>query len=240
MQSTICTFLLGVKFYEVFMNMQEIYAAVEKIGCLSVTTEENRTLHSRIISIAGADDDGLYFLTMTVKPFYRQLKNNPNVALCGIYPHGRKDGKNAVGQPYLVPGYTIRISGKAYEVPIEELHKKASHGHEVCQYTIEERGRYPDMCLFCVTEGQGEIYDYDFEMENRDHKLQRTAFAFGGMEIINLGAKIDQELCIACGECFNTCTFKAIISGEPYTVNTSRCDMCGSCSLTCPQHAISY
>ncbi len=222
------------------MTIKEIYSAIEKMGCLSISTEENGILHSRIISIAGADDDGIYFLTMTVKPFYRQLINNPRISMCGIYPHGRKMGKNAVGQPYLVPGYTLRINGLAYELSQDDLHKKAAQGHEICQYTLEEQGRYPDMCLFCVTQGQGEIYDYDFEMEHRDHKLLRTPFTFGGASPLELGARINPELCIACGECFSACTFKAIVAGDAYEVNVNRCDMCGSCSLVCPQKAISY
>ncbi len=222
------------------MNMKELAAAIEKIGCLSITTMENGIMHSRIVSIMGADDAGIYFLTMSVKPFYRQLKNNPHLSLCGIYPHGRKDGKNAVGQPYLAPGYTLRISAEAYEVTQAEIQEKAEQGNEIFKYFMEDKERYPDLCLFCITKGQGEIYDYDFEMEHRDHKLLRTPFAFGGAEIIPLGAKIDADLCIACGECLVACTFKAIKEGDTYTVDANRCDMCGSCYLVCPQKAISY
>ncbi len=75
------------------MTLNEVHEAITKIGCLSVTTLDNGTMHSRIISICGGDDEGIYFLTMNSKPFYRQLTANPQVAMCGIYPDGKKTGK---------------------------------------------------------------------------------------------------------------------------------------------------
>ena len=90
------------------MEMSHIHAAIEKIGCLTFTTLDGDTMHSRIISVCGCDEEGIYFLTMDVKPFYRQLTVNPHVALCGIYPSSRKSGKNKVGQPYFFPGFTAR------------------------------------------------------------------------------------------------------------------------------------
>ncbi len=98
------------------MTLKEIQAAIEKIGCLTVTTLDGDTMHSRIVHMMGQDEDGFYFLTMDVKPFYRQLKANGHVALCGIYPTSYASGKNDVGQPAFVPGYTFRLSGKAREV----------------------------------------------------------------------------------------------------------------------------
>ena len=220
------------------MTLHEIHKAIKKIGSLAVTTLDGETMHSRIIGICGADDEGIYFLTMYVKPFYRQLKKNPHVALCGIYPSSRKTGKNAVGQPSFAPGYTLRITGEAREVPEDEVKEKAAAGSEVHTYFLEDAARYPAERLFCVFRGRGEIFDFDFEMENRDHKLLRTRFAFGGNTFNEAGARINAEKCIGCGECFDACTFKAIIPGDTYTVDGSRCDECGSCFLVCPEDAI--
>ena len=58
------------------MTSKEIQSAIAKIGSLSITTLDGDSMHSRIISICGCDDDGIYFLTMDVKPFYRQLSNS--------------------------------------------------------------------------------------------------------------------------------------------------------------------
>jgi ferredoxin len=199
---------------------------------------DEETLHSRIISICGSDEQGIYFLTMDVKPFYRQLKKNPHLALCGIYPSGRKTGKNTVGQPTFAPGFTLRISGRAREIPEDEVRQKADAGSAIHKYFLEDAARYPAIRFFCIHRGKGEIYDFDFEIENRDHKLLRRRFAFGGETFNEAGARINPDACIACGECFEVCTFKAIIPGEAYRVDGSRCDECGSCSRVCPQDAI--
>ena len=220
------------------MKLEDVGTALEKIGSVTVTTLDGDTLHSRIVSICGCNDEGIFFLTMYVKPFYRQLKKNPKVALCGIFPSSRKTGKNAVGQPSFAPGFTLRISGEAREISEDEVRAKAEAGSEIHKYFLEDAGRYPAIRFFCIFKGKGEIFDFDFEMENRDHKLLRTRFAFGGETFNAAGAIIDPEACIACGECFDVCSFKAIIPGEPHTVDGSRCDECGSCFQVCPQDAI--
>ena len=61
------------------MTLNEIYKAIAKIGSLTFTTLDGDTMHSRIIGICGGDDEGIYFLTMDVKPFYRQLKRVPGI-----------------------------------------------------------------------------------------------------------------------------------------------------------------
>lgn len=106
---------------------KEIQQALEKIRSVTMTTLDDKTMHSRIISICGSDDQGIYFLTMYVKPFYRQLKKNPNVALCGIYPSSRKTGKNEVGQPSFAPRFTLRITGQAREIPEDEVREKGKY-----------------------------------------------------------------------------------------------------------------
>jgi uncharacterized pyridoxamine 5'-phosphate oxidase family protein/Pyruvate/2-oxoacid:ferredoxin oxidoreductase delta subunit len=217
---------------------EDVQKALEKIGSVTMTTLDKETMYSRIISICGTDDKGIYFLTMNVKPFYRQLKKNPHVALCGIYPSSRKTGKNAVGQPTFAPGFTLRISGQASEIPEDEVKAKAKAGSEIHKYFLEDAARYPAIRFFCIHKGKGEIYDYDFETENRDHKLLRTRFAFGGENFNDAGTRINPDDCTSCGECFEACTFKAIIPGEPYRVDGSRCDECGSCFQVCPQDAM--
>jgi len=221
------------------MNLsKDIQDALQEIGSLTMTTLDKDVMHSRIISICGSDDQGIYFLTMNVKPFYRQLKKNTQIALCGIYPSGRKTGENEVGQPTWPPGFTLRITGQAREIPQEEVKEKAAAGDEIHQYFLEDAARYPAIRFFCIHKGKGEIYDYDFEKENRDHKLSRTRFSFGGVTFNGGGTRINPDQCIACGECFEACTFNAIVPGEPYCVDGSRCDECGNCVQICPQNAI--
>lgn len=221
------------------MKLNEINSAIEKIGSLTITTLDKDTMHSRIISICGSDDDGIYFLTMDVKPFYRQLKSNPHISMCGIYPSGRKEGKNKAGQPYWPPGFFLRITGEAREIASDEIQEKAAAGSQMHQYTLEEAARYPAMKLFCMFKGKGEIFDYDFELENRDHKLLRQRFAFGGETVAEAGTHIDPDKCVACGECAQACTFTAVEEGDTYKIIGERCDECGSCINACPAEAIS-
>ncbi len=220
------------------MTLHEIHSVISKVGCLTITTLDGRNMHNRIVSICGGDDEGIYFLTMDVKPFYRQLKSNPQVAMCGIYPSGRKNGKNKDGQPYWEPGFFLRITGEVREISSGEVEEKAKSGSEIHQYTLEDSARYPAMKLFCIYKGKGELYDYDFEMEKRDHKLLRKRFAFGGEVVNAAGMRIDSEKCIACGECYEACSFKAIEKGTVYSVNSERCDECGNCIIACPVEAV--
>ena len=53
-------------------------------------------------------------------------------------------------------------------------------------------------------------------------------------------AKIDPELCSACGTCVERCQIDAIIEGDEVNkINTARCIGCGLCVSTCPSEAIS-
>jgi MinD superfamily P-loop ATPase len=52
-------------------------------------------------------------------------------------------------------------------------------------------------------------------------------------------AVIDQELCIACGRCYDVCRFEAILPGdESYAVDEIDCEGCGACTYACTTEAI--
>lgn len=51
-------------------------------------------------------------------------------------------------------------------------------------------------------------------------------------------AKIDPELCNACGLCYDVCRFEAIVNHPIYHVAPFACEGCGVCSLVCPTKAI--
>ena len=98
--------------------------------------------------------------------------------------------------------------------------------------------KYPMTVVMQVYEGWWEIYDYDFAMKTRDHKLERERCAFGGAHVEQPGLVIGDE-CIGCGACVESCTFKAIEEGSPYRILGNRCDECGNCCVVCPVGAIS-
>jgi hypothetical protein len=59
------------------MNLNEIHKSLEKIGSVSITTLDGNTMHSRIISICGGDEEGIYFLTMNVEAVIRCVHRLP-------------------------------------------------------------------------------------------------------------------------------------------------------------------
>jgi ferredoxin len=139
------------------MEIAEIYAKFDQIGCLTFATIDNGYPQTRIAHLFAHDHEGLYFRTMTT--FY--------------------------------------------------LHR-----------------------------AWGEVYDFDFEMERRSHKLLRTAFCFEGQQIPGRGMRINED-CTACGECMENCSFKAIYQkDEAYIIDPTKCDVCGDCYTICPAGAI--
>lgn len=144
---------------------------------------------------------------------------------------------NAEGMPYFEPGYTIRATGDIKEISLETLRKRAA-GNEMFMLGVNDIERYPAMTTFCLYSAWGEVFDFDFEMEHRSHKLLRTGFSFGGRQIPFRGVRIT-EACIACGECREACTFKAIDQQEDqYVIDHAKCDVCGDCYTICPNEAV--
>lgn len=220
------------------MDIQEVFKRFEQIGACSFSTvDENGAPVSRIAHLFAADDDGLYLRTMTVKPFYRQMKANGLLSICGDFAKTRM-GKDENGLPTFEHGFTMRVTGKVRELSYAEVEEKAKDNPDfyVATYDIK---KYPETVVFVMYEGHGELYDYDYEMVSRDHKLERERFAFGGDTFVEPGLVIGDE-CIGCGTCKDNCTFKAIEEGEPYRIHGNRCDECGTCYHVCPVHAITW
>jgi ferredoxin len=220
------------------LNIYEVYERFEKIGCYPFSTvDEHGSPVSRIAHFIAVDDEGLYFTTMNVKPFYRHLKANGTVSACGASGSGKveMDEKNL---PVFQPGFAIRVTGKVRELPNDVIVAKAAdnHGLDVAVHDFE---KYPATRAFVLYQGHGEVYDYDFELVKRDHKLERERFAFGGDSFVEPGLVIG-ESCIGCGTCLELCTFKAIEAGSPYRIRGNRCDECGTCYVNCPVQAISW
>ena len=55
-----------------------------------------------------------------------------------------------------------------------------------------------------------------------------------------LTVKVDQDICVGCGDCLEVCVFKGMeMIDEKARVNQKRCLGCGRCESTCPNGAIS-
>lgn len=220
------------------MTIKEIYEAFDKIGCLSfATVNEFGEPESRIAHLRAFDDDGIYFMTMFVKDFYKQMKNVGKVSVSGF--SGRTEiGHDANGFPIFDGGYAIRMTGEVEEVPIEKIKEK---NNPIFDFCIKDKEKYPGMVVMCITSAYGDIFDNDFRKESRENKLERTYFAFGNATVKYKGLFIDENKCIGCGNCKKACSFLAIKNDDGrFEIDKNRCDECADCFLNCPVGAISY
>jgi ferredoxin len=220
------------------MTIKEVFEKFEMLHSYSFSTIDGEYPEVRIAHFLTYDDDGLYFQTMKVKPFYAQLIKTQKLAVCALVADDGSADHDEDGLSYFPPGFFIRVSGDTRCVSLEELHEKALKDPEKFGPLEKDIERYPTMTTFVLHKFKGELYDYDFEKKNKDHKLDRSRFAFNKAKYQEPGFSIDKDLCVGCGKCKKVCTFNAIKPGKTYTIDGSRCDECGSCYSVCPKDAI--
>lgn len=213
------------------MNIQEIYKSLDQIGYLTFATIDGNYPETRIAHFLAYDEDGLYFMTMNTKPFYKQLIQTGKISVCGLNA-STSVGHDANGMPTFEAGYSIRVSGDVKELSFNKLEEKSKLNPSFIPM-IKDIEKYPAMVTFVLYKGKGEIFDYDFEKQFRDHKLKRTRFSFGDFQFEPAGLIITDK-CISCGICKQQCSFDAITEGNPYKIDGTKCDECG----TCPVNAI--
>lgn len=221
------------------MTLQEIYEKFDKIGCLTfATVDEDGYPETRIAHLRGYDEQGIYFMTMYTKPFYKQLKATGKLSICGLAAQSKVEELED-GSPVFDPGYFARLTGDVIEVSAEAIKVKAQQ-NKMFEFSVADHEKYPTMVNFCIMKFRGEIFNYDFEKVVMDHKVLRTRFAYNGFDVIEAGLSIGSG-CISCGKCKRECSFDAIYQDErQYKIDGSRCDECGSCFLVCPANAITH
>lgn len=216
------------------MTIKEIYALFDRIGCCTFATVNGAYPETRIAHFLAHDAEGLYFMTANTKPFYKQLKEGGTVSVCGLCAKTAVE-ETADGNLHFEAGYFVRLTGDVREVSMEEIKAKNDASFAYC---IEDQERYPAMTTFVIYRAWGEVFDYDFEKEFRDHKLERFRFQYGNFPIPAPGLTITGT-CTGCGICAKICTFNAAVpEGEKFRIEGSRCDECGSCVVFCPAGAI--
>ena len=223
-------------------TIKEVYELFDKIGACSFSTLTGHGgVDTRIAHFFAYSDEGLYLRTMTIKPFYKQLVEGKQLAVSGDFSEApiQHDENNL---PTFKPGIMMRVAGEVRELSMDEVNERAKtdRNFNVAVYDIN---KYPETRVFVLHKAWGECYDYDYKMVTRDHKLLRDRFCWGGAECEEPGLRIDPDACISCGNCFDACSFKAIVpgeGGEAYRIRGERCDECGNCYHACPAGAIRH
>jgi len=169
---------------------------------------------ARIIDVMLVDDDGLYFVTGRGKSFYKQLMQNPVVAISGL----TKDWA------------AIRLIGDVRRVEDRALVDRVFEANPMMNdiYPGETRNILDGFHLY---RGRGEMFDLSSSTPGRER------FAFGGAVAARQGYLIT-DLCISCGECAEACPEGIISDGEPYVIDARNCLECGRCAEICPVAAI--
>jgi len=219
------------------MTIKEIYEKFEAIGVLTFSTIYEGEVHSRAAHLNGYDDQGIYFRTMWNKPYARQLKETGKVTIFGI-SDTRILSHNDDGVPEFPPGYSIRLIGEVTYLEEDQVRELAKT-NKALELAVYDMDKYHAMKEgnFVIKKAKGEVFDFDFECINRDHKVLRERFQFGGVAYNEAGPIISDK-CIECGVCEKVCSFKAIEPGTPYKIDGTKCDDCGSCIMSCPVKAI--
>ena len=194
---------------------------LKKLGYVGVldfaTVDEDGAPQVRNISAIHVEGTDIYFLTARGKYFASQLKRDGRVQILGYTKYKE----------------TIRLSGKAVEVPESEQ----THWRDVLyQEQPYLENVYP-----------GETKNIDTMFVIKDYTIEyfclstrpitREYFAVGNARIKPKGYHIT-DTCIGCGTCQGCCPQGCITEGSPYAIDENHCLQCGNCAENCPVQAI--
>ena len=194
---------------------------LKKLGYVGVldfaTVDEEGAPQVRNISAIHFEGTDIYFLTARGKYFASQLKRDGRVQILGYTKYKE----------------TIRLSGKAVEVPESEQKKWRDVLYQEQPYL---ENVYP-----------GETKNIDTMFVIRDYTIEyfclstrpitREYFAVGNAQIKPKGYRIT-DACIGCGTCQGVCPQNVITEGSPYEIDANHCLQCGNCAENCPVQAI--
>ena len=201
--------------------MMDIETCIKKLGYVGVldfaTVDENGAPQVRNISAIHFYTTTLYFLTARGKSFARQLKADGRVQILGYTKYKE----------------TIRLSGRAVEVPANEqlLWRNVLYQEQPYLENV-----YP-----------GETKNIDTMFMLQDYTIEyfclstrpitREYFTVGSAKPIRKGYYIS-EACIGCGTCQTVCPQSCIEDGSPFRIQENHCLQCGNCFENCPVEAI--
>lgn len=197
------------------MNAQKYLSILQKDihSTIFATIAADGHPQVRAIDIMLSDENSVYFLTAKGKEFYRQLVEQGFVALSGV-----KDG------------VSISLRGKIRKAAPALLDKI----FEVNPYMADI---YPGntrsaLEVFQLYEGHGEYFDLN------QKPVFRESFTLGDTELTQSGYFVTDG-CIGCKMCYNVCPQKCIdITKKPVVIQQEHCLHCGRCAESCPKRVI--
>ena len=194
---------------------------LKKLGYVGVldfaTVDEDGAPQVRNISAIHFDGTDIYFLTARGKYFASQLKRDGRVQILGYTKYKE----------------TIRLSGKAIEVPESDQKKWRDMLYQEQPYL---ENVYPGETKEIDT--MFVIQDYTIEyfcLSTRP--ITREYFAVGNEQVRPKGYVIT-DACIGCGTCQGVCPQNVITEGSPFVIDAHHCLQCGNCAENCPVQAI--
>lgn len=169
---------------------------------------------TRIIDIMLWDENGVYFLTAKGKEFYAQLMAQQYIALSAT--------KDKV---------SVSLRGNIRNIGAEKL-DEIFDKNEYMKFIYPGSTRSA-LEVFCLYKGEGEYFD----ISDPSH-VTRSSFSVGGAAHRQTGYFVGSG-CIGCKMCYAVCPQKCIdISQIPVKIDQNRCLHCGRCAESCPMHAI--
>ena len=194
---------------------------LKKLGYVGIldfaTVDEDGAPQVRNISAIHFEGTDIYFLTARGKSFARQLYADGRVQILGYTRYKE----------------TIRVSGKAVEVPAEEQMKWRNVLYAEQPY------------LENVYPGETKNIDTMFVIRNYTieyfclgtRPITREYFTVGNASLKQKGYVITDS-CIGCGTCQPLCPQSVISEGFPFMIDQNHCLQCGNCYENCPVQAI--
>ena len=187
---------------------------LREIKSVTFATIKDGEPSARMIDVMFVEEDGLYFTTAREKSFYRQLKTNPSVAICGM------------NEKYV----SVRLVGAVRFCEDKSVVDKIFERNPIMNKLYPGEKRYVLEGIH-MYKGRGEIFDLSTEPPHRQR------FSFGGENFNPPGYSITDQ-CTACGICQEACPVDVILEGDTYQIDSTHCLECGSCLEVCPEDAV--